>query len=106
MKRVITGLLILMLSAGAAGSVSAQSGAKDEGKKAGDAAKEAGKDTGSAAKHAAKATAKASKKGAKTVKKAVTGDAHATCVDGTRQAATTEEAASAKCSSHGGVAKP
>jgi len=39
------------------------------------------------------------------VKKTVTGDAHATCVDGTRQAGTTEQAAAAACTNHGGVAK-
>jgi hypothetical protein len=94
-------LIVLSLGAG----ITAQSGTKEEGKKAGEAIKEAGKDTGDAAKHAGKATAKATKKGAKTVKKAVTGDAHATCVDGTRQAGKTEAAAAAGCSGHGGVAK-
>ena len=78
---------------------------QDETKKAGSAAKEAGKETGEAAKHAGKATASATKKGAKSVKKAVTGNAHATCVDGTRQAGDTEDAAAAACTSHGGVAK-
>jgi hypothetical protein len=78
------------------------SGAKDEAKKAGSAIKEAGKDTGDAAKHAGKATVKATKKGAKAVKKVVTGDAHATCVDGTIQAAETEAIAAAACAGHGG----
>jgi hypothetical protein len=93
------------MSLGAGMDVAAQSGAKDEAKKAGEATKEAGKDTADAAKHVAKATKKGAKKGARAVKKAVTGDAHATCVDGTRQAGTTEEAAAAACSTHGGVAK-
>jgi hypothetical protein len=98
---------MLLLSVGAGGVVtSAQTGAKEEAKKSGEAAKQAGKDTGDAAKHAAKATGKATKKGAKAVKKAVTGDAHATCVDGTVQAATTEEIAAKACATHGGVAKP
>ena len=103
MKTVLIGCLMLTLTCGS--SAYATQAVKDEGKKAGTAAKEAGKATGSAAKHAGKATVNASKKGAKTVKKAVTGDAHATCVDGTRQAGTTEADASAACTSHGGVAK-
>ena len=103
-KMIVTCLIALSLGAGI--DVAAQSGAKEETKKAGEAAKEAGKDVADAAEHAGKATAKASKKGAKKVKKAVTGDAHATCVDGTRQAGTTEAAAASGCSTHGGVAKP
>jgi hypothetical protein len=103
---MIAGCLIVLSMAAGMERVAAQAGgAGDEAKKAGDAAKEAGKDTGDAAKHAGKATAKATEKGAKTAKKAVTGDAHATCVDGTRQAGKTEAAAAAACSSHGGVAK-
>jgi len=94
----------LMLSLGLA-PVAGQSGAKEETKKAGEAAKEAGKDTADAAKHVGKATAKATKKGAKKVKKAVTGNAHATCADGTRQEGSTEAAAAAACSTHGGVIK-
>lgn len=39
------------------------------------------------------------------MKKAVTGDAHATCMDGTRQEGKTEEAAAAACAGHGGVKK-
>ena len=105
MRRMIAGCA-LMLSLGLGmGNVAAQSGAKDEAKKAGDAIKEAGKDTGDAAKHAGKATAKGTKKTAKKAKKAVTGDAHATCVDGTRQEGKTEAAAAAGCAKHGGVAK-
>ena len=105
MRRLITGYLMVMLCAGAGAAAAGQSGAKDETKKAGHAAKEAGKDTADAAKHAGKATANATKKGAKAVKKAVTGDAHATCVDGTVQAGETETAAAAACVEHGGVKK-
>jgi len=105
MRKMMAGCLLILLSLGAGVDVAAQSGAKDEAKKAGEAVKEAGKDTADAAKHAGKATKKGTEKGAKTVKKAVTGDAHATCVDGTRQAGTTEDAAAAACSGHGGVAK-
>jgi hypothetical protein len=104
MKKVVAGCLMMMLCAGA-GAGATQSGAKDEAKKAGSAVKEAGKNTGEAAKHAGKATVKATKKTAKTVKKAVTGDAHATCVDGTVQAAKTEEIAAAACADHGGARK-
>ena len=103
-KMIVTCLIALSLGAGI--DVAAQSGAKEETKKAGEAAKEAGKDAADAAEHAGKATAKATKQGAKKAKKAVTGDAHATCVDGTRQAGTTEAAAAAACSTHGGAAKP
>ena len=113
MRRFIAGYLMFALSTGAFGTIAAaQSGAKEDTKKAGEAAKgageaakEAGKEAGEAGKNIGKATAKTAKKGAKTVKKAITGDAHATCVDGTRQAGTTEADAAAACGTHGGVAK-
>lgn len=105
MRKVIAGCLVMLLCAGAGAGTAAQSGAKEHAKKAGSAVKEAGKDTGEAAKHAGKATAKATKKTAKAVKKTVTGDAHATCVDGTRQAGKTEADAAAACADHGGVAR-
>jgi hypothetical protein len=106
MKTVIAGCLTLLLCGSTwAIPVGAQSGAKEETKKAGEATKEAGKATAEAGKHAGKATAKATKNAAHKTKKVVTGDAHATCVDGTRQAGTDEAAAAAACSGHGGVAK-
>jgi len=107
MRKAIAAGLVMMLcaAAGAGSAVMAQSGTKEEAKKAGSAAKEAGKDTADAAKHAGKATAKATKKGAGVVKRTVTGDAHARCVDGTRQAGKTEADAAAACADHGGVAK-
>jgi hypothetical protein len=105
MFRVITAVT-LTLALGGAASISAQSTTpKEETKKAGEATKDAGKDVAKAAKHAGKATAKETEKGAKAVKKAVTGDAHANCVDGTRQEAKTEAAAAALCDGHGGVKK-
>ena len=105
MFRIITAMT-LTLALGGAASLSAQSTTpKEETKKAGEATKEAGKDVGKAAKHAGKATAKETEKGAKEVKKAVTGDAHANCVDGTRQAGKTEAVAAAACEGHGGVKK-
>ncbi len=104
MKRTISAVLIA-LSLAMGGTVAAQSGAKEETKKAGEAAKDAGKSTADAAKHAGKATAKGAEKAGSTVKKAVTGDAHATCVDGTRTEGKTEDAAAAACKTHGGVAK-
>ena len=104
MRRLLASC-VLVLSMGGVTGVLAQTSAGQETKKAGEAAKEAGKDTADAAKHAGKATAKATKKSATTVKKAATGDAHATCVDGTRQAGKTEAAAAAACAGHGGVAK-
>jgi len=104
MKRLIPSL-VMALALASAGAMAQDSGTKDEAKKAGDATKEAGKDTAEAAKHAGKATEKAAKKTGKTVKKAVTGDAHATCVDGSVQAGETEDAAAAQCAKHGGVKK-
>ena len=101
MKRLISSLAMVLALAGT--SAMAQSGAKDEAKKAGEATKEAAKATGDAAKHAGKATAKATKKGAKAVEKAVTGPDHATCADGSVQAGETEAAAAAGCAGHGGV---
>lgn len=105
MKQAIAALMVAMSLGFGVGSVAAQDGAKEEAKKAGEATKEAGRATADAAKHAGKATAKATKKGAKKVKKAVTGDAHATCVDGSVQAGKNEAAAAAGCATHGGVAK-
>lgn len=106
MIRVITAFTLALALAGSAVNLSAQTTTpKQETKKAGEAAKEAGKDIGDAAKHAGKATAKETKKGAKAVKKAVTGTAHATCMDNTRQAGTTEAAAAKACDGHGGVKK-
>ncbi len=104
MKRTLAGCLVAMMAI--SGSAYAQSsGTKEETKEAGSSAKDAGKAAADAGKHAGKAAENATKKTGKTVKKTVTGDAHATCVDGTRQAGTTEEAAAAACGAHGGVAK-
>jgi hypothetical protein len=107
MKALITAVALAMALGTGAGAVDvfAAQTAGQEAKKAGEKAKDAAKDTGGAATHAGKATAKAATTGAKKVKKAVTGDAHATCVDGTRQAAETEAAAAAACKEHGGVKK-
>jgi hypothetical protein len=80
----------------------AQTGAKDETKKAGDAAKEAGKDTADAAKHIGKATAKATTKGTKKAADATKDAVQRTyaCVDGTTDKATLKANA---CKDHGGV---
>jgi len=103
MKRLIAKSLILVLCAGAgAYPAAAQSGAKDEAKKAGEQTKEAGKDAGSAAKHAGKATAKATKKGVRGVKNAVTGDIVAVCADGKEHSGDNPADA---CKDHGGVKK-
>jgi len=105
MMRVITAFTLALALSGSAASVAAQSTAKEEIKKAGSATKDAGKDLGKAAVHTGKAAGKATKNGAKAAKKAMEGDAHATCMDGTRQAAETEAAAAAACDGHGGVKK-
>jgi hypothetical protein len=102
MKRLIARSLILMLCAGVAYPAAAQTGAKDEAKKAGEQTKEAGKDAGSAAKHAGKATAKATKKGARAVKNAVTGDIVAVCADGKEHSGDSPADA---CKDHGGLKK-
>ena len=103
MRRNFAACLIALMVASPAFAQS--TGTKEQTKQAGESAKDAGKAAADAGKHAGKAATSATKKGAKTVKKAVTGDAHATCVDGTRQAGTTEDAAAAACTNHGGVAK-
>jgi len=105
MKRTLAGCLMALMAV--SGPVMAQSSdtTKEQTKEAGSSAKEAGKAAADAGKHAGKAATSATKKTGHTVKKAVTGDAHATCVDGTRQAGTTEDAAAAACGTHGGVAK-
>jgi hypothetical protein len=103
MKRLISSLAVVLALAGT--GAMAQSGTKEEAKKAGEATKEAGKEAGEAAKHAGKATAKAAKKSTKAVKKAVTGPDSATCADGTVQSGETEAAAAAGCAGHGGVKK-
>ena len=104
MRKLIVACLMAVLSAGV--STSAVAGPQLGGlKKAGDAVKDTGQAAGEAAKDVGKATADVTKKGAKTAKKTVTGKAHATCVDGTKQAGDTEAAARAACGKHGGVAK-
>ena len=101
MRQFISALVIATFcAAGSAGL--AQTTAKDETKKAGQATKEAGKDTVDAAKHIGKATAKATTKGTKKAAGA-TKDAVQqtyTCADGT-----TDEAAlkANACKGHGGV---
>ena len=103
MRRTLAGCLMTLMALSGP-MLSAQS-TKEETKEAGSAAKEAGKQTGEAAKHVGKATVKATKQVGNKAKKVVTGNAHATCVDGTRQAGASEEAAATACTSHGGVAK-
>jgi hypothetical protein len=105
MFRVITAFTLSLALSGPAIVMAQSTTPKEETKKAGEATKDAGKDIGKAAKHAGKATAKETKKGAKAVKKAVTGDAHATCMDGTRQEGKTEADAAAACAGPGGVKK-
>ena len=75
MKAFGTVVLIASLCLCGYGDVAAQSGVKEDTKRAGEAAKEAGKSTGGAAKHAGRATAKAAKKAGKAVKKVFTGGA-------------------------------
>ena len=80
----------------------AQTGAKEETKKAGQATKEAGKDTADAAKHIGKATAKATTKGTKKATNATKDAVQRTyaCADGTTDQATLKANA---CKDHGGV---
>jgi hypothetical protein len=100
MKRFIARGLIVALCAFTALPAAAQSGAKDDAKKAGEAAKEAGKETGKAAEHVGKATAKTAKKAAKGVKAAVTGGVAVACNDGKTHTGKTNAEA---CAEHGGV---
>jgi hypothetical protein len=102
MKRLIVRTLLVALCVGVSFPAAAQSGAKEEAKKAGEATKEAGKETGKAAKHVGKATAKTAKKGARAVKNAVTGDIVAICSDGKEHSGDSPADA---CKDHGGVRK-
>jgi hypothetical protein len=102
MKQLVARGLIVALCAGLAFPAMAQSGAKEESKKAGEAAKEAGKQSGKAAKHAGKATTKTAKKGARAVKNAVTGDIVAVCADGKEHSGDNPADA---CKDHGGLRK-
>ena len=102
MKRLIARSLMVVLCAGVVYPAAAQTGAKDDAKKAGEQTKEAGKDAGSAAKHAGKATAKATKKGVRGVKNAVTADIVAVCADGKEHSGNNPADA---CKDHGGTKK-
>jgi hypothetical protein len=63
------------------------------------------KKTGEVTKDVVTETGKATKKGVTKTKNAVTGEARAKCVDGTRMQAKTQKAADAGCARHGGVRK-
>jgi hypothetical protein len=63
------------------------------------------KKTGEVTKQAVTETGKATKKGVTKTKNAITGEARAKCVDGTRMQAKTQKAADAGCARHGGVRK-
>jgi hypothetical protein len=102
MKRFVARALLVALCAGVSMPAAAQSGAKEDAKKAGEAAKEAGKESGKAAKNAGKATAKTAKKGARAVKNAVTGDIVAVCADNKQHSGDNPADA---CKDHGGVQK-
>ena len=106
MRRTLAASVIaLMMSGGGISAAGQLGGVVDATKQAGKATKEAAKTAGETTKDAATETAKATKKGATKTKNAVTGEAHATCKDGTRQAAKTQKAADAGCTHHGGVAR-
>jgi hypothetical protein len=94
MSRIIAAsVMALTLGAGAIGAAG-QSSVVDPAKKTGEVTKQAVTETG-----------KATKKSITNTKKAVTHEARAKCVDGTRQHAKTQKAANAGCSKHGGVAR-
>jgi hypothetical protein len=100
MKRFISACIIAGLCA-FANPAFAQTTAKQDTKRAGEAVKDAGKDTGSAAKDLGKATAKATKRTAKSVKHHVKGTPYtADCKDGTTYSGKSRRGA---CSGHGGV---
>ena len=98
-------VIALTMGVGGISAAGQLGGVVDATKQAGKATKEAAKTAGETTKDAANETAKATKKGATKTKNAVTGEAHATCVDGTRQTAKTQKTADAACTHHGGVAK-
>ena len=100
MKKLMSAFVIAAMCAMGSAAV-AQTIAKTDAKKAGQATKEAGKDTAEAAKDAAKATGKATAGAAKATKRVVTGEKlTATCNDGTTWTGTTKKGA---CSKHKGV---
>ena len=106
MRNVIAAVVAsLALSLGGASMAGQFGHVVDTTKKAGEVTKDAAKAAGEATKDAAKATGKATKKGATKAKETVTGEAHATCVDGTRHTAKTAKAAAAACTHRGGVAR-
>jgi hypothetical protein len=105
MKTLIT-LAFTVLAVGAGAVNAGQFGAvTDAAKQAGKVTKEAGKAAGDAAEKGGKATEKAVKKGAEKTKETVTGEAQATCADGSKQSGADKKAAAAACEGHGGVAK-
>jgi hypothetical protein len=101
MRQFISAFVIAAFCAAGPAAL-AQTTAKDETKKAGQATKEAAKDTAEAAKHAGKATAKATTTGTKKVAGATKDAVQHTyrCVDGTTDRATLKANA---CKDHGGV---
>jgi hypothetical protein len=100
MKKLMSAFVIAAMCA-AGGSAYAQSTAKQDAKKAGQATKAAAKDTGEAAKDAGKATGKATVGAAKATKNAVAGNTvTATCKDGSTYTGKSKKGA---CSKHGGV---
>ena len=106
MRKLLAACLAVMLSAGVSVTAAAADPQMGAIKKAGKAVSDTGKAAGEAAKEGGKAVVDTTEKGAKAAKKTVTGKAHATCVDGTRQVGDTEAAAAANCKKHGGVVKP
>ena len=100
MKKFLSAFVIAAVCATGSAAF-AQTGAKEDAKKAGEATKAAGKNTVEATKDAAKATGKATVGAAKATKRAVTGERlTATCNDGTAYSGKTKKGA---CAKHGGV---
>jgi hypothetical protein len=103
-KTIAASVIALTLGVGVM-SASGQTGVVGATKQAGEVTKDTAKAAGDTTKRAVTAAGQATKKGAASAKNTVTGKAHATCVDGTRQAGKTVKAADAACAKHGGVAK-
>jgi hypothetical protein len=104
-KTIAASVIALTMGIGGLSAAGQVGGAVDATKQAGQATKSAAKTAGDTTKKAVSTTGKETKKGANAAKNSVTGQAHATCVDGTRHSAKTQKSANAACTKHGGVAK-
>jgi hypothetical protein len=104
-KTIAASVIALTMGIGGLSAAGQLGGVVDATKHVGQATKEAAQTAGDTTKKAVSTTAKETKKATTATKNTVTGQAHATCVDGTRHSGKTQKSANAACAKHGGVAK-